>query len=444
MGPQGQILRQQQVIATAVALSALGILAASWARAMAHPLGLGYATVLLALALTGALVLTYKFPIHIHLASKIYMGSVVLYLMAALLPPVVAATAIGVGTLAGELVVYANTHNPPRVITSQIGRWILIGLAGSMVAHVSGPTIPYVPLPLVAAGVVLWAGDILTGAFQFAPVLGISPFRALGLMVREGGMVEAAQYLVGLMGALEAAHQLWALVLLLVPTALVYVAFKHTKEMHTETRRILESMADMVDLRDPTTGGHSRRVTLLTEGILEELQKAGPEVGLIVSAARVHDIGKIGIHDDILQKAGKLTAEEWAIMQTHAERGADLLERYPDFARGIAIIRHHHESWDGTGYPHRLKGNDIPFGARVIAVADSFDAMTSDRPYRPGMTVHKAASILRAGRGQQWDGKIVDAFLRSIADRLDEHQVPHLRLVPDLMEDRDADASIPG
>jgi response regulator RpfG family c-di-GMP phosphodiesterase len=121
-------------------------------------------------------------------------------------------------------------------------------------------------------------------------------------MVREGGMVEAAQYLVGFMGALEAVHQLWALVLLLVPTALVYVAFKHTKEMHTETRRILESMADMVDLRDPTTGGHSRRVTLLTEGILQELQKAGPEVGLIVSAARVHDIGKIGIHDDILQR----------------------------------------------------------------------------------------------------------------------------------------------
>ncbi len=444
MGPQGQILRQQQVIATAVALSALGVLAASWARAMARPLGLGYATVLLALALTGALVLTYKFPIHIHLASKIYMGSVVLYLMATLLPPVVAATAIGVGTLAGELAAYANTHNPLRVITSQIGRWILIGLAGSIVAHVSGPTIPYVPLPLIAAGVVLWTGDILTGAFQFAPVLGISPLRALGLMVREGGMVEAAQYLVGLMGALEAVHQIWALVLLLLPTALVHVAFKHTKEMHTETRRILESMADMVDLRDPTTGGHSRRVTLLTESILQELQKTGPEVGLIVSAARVHDIGKIGIHDDILQKTGKLTAEEWAIMQTHVERGADLLERYPDFARGITIIRHHHESWDGTGYPHRLKGNDIPFGARVIAVADSFDAMTSDRPYRPGMTVHKAASILRAGRGQQWDGQIVDAFLRSIADRLGEHQVSHLRLVPDLMEDQDADASISG
>ena len=444
MESQVENLRQQHVLATAVVLSALGVLAVSWVRAMAHPLGLDYATVLLALALTGALVLAYKFPIHIHLASKIYMGSVVLYLMVALLPPVVAATAIGVGTLAGELAVYANTHNPPRVIASQIGRWILIGLAGSLVAHMSGPHLPYVPLPLVAAGMVLWAGDILTGAFQFAPVLGISPFRALGLMVREGGTVEAAQYLVGLMGALEAVHQLWSLVLLLVPTALVYVAFKHTKEMHTETRRILESMADMVDLRDPTTGGHSRRVTSLTAGILKELQKTGPEVGLIVSAARVHDIGKIGIHDDILQKPGKLTAEEWAIMQTHVERGADLLERYPDFARGIAIIRHHHESWDGTGYPHRLKGNDIPFGARVIAVADSFDAMTSDRPYRPGMTVQKAASILRVGRGRQWDGQIVDAFLRSISDQLGERQASHLHIVRDLIGDRDGEASSSG
>jgi len=441
VGPQEPSVRQQQVLATSLLLSALGVLAAVWARAIAHPPGLSYATALLALALTAALVLAYKFPIHIHLASKIYMGSVVLYLMATLLPPVVAATVIGVGTLAGELTVYANTHNPPRVIASQVGRWILIGLAGSIVAHVSGPDIPYIALPLIAAGVVLWSGDILTGALQFAPVLGISPFRALGLMLREGGTVEAAQYLVGLMGALEAVHQLWALVLLLVPTALVYVAFKHTKEMHTETRRILESMADMVDLRDPYTGGHSRRVTSLTEGILRELQKAGPEVGLIVSAARVHDIGKIGIHDDILQKPCDLTEEESAVMQTHVERGADLLERYPDFARGIAIIRHHHEAWDGSGYPHRLKENDIPFGARVIAVADSFDAMTSDRPYRPGMTVQKAASILRAGRGQQWDAQIVDAFLRSIASQLDDHQMSHLRIVPDQVDDVEASIS---
>jgi HD-GYP domain-containing protein (c-di-GMP phosphodiesterase class II) len=104
--------------------------------------------------------------------------------------------------------------------------------------------------------------------------------------------------------------------------------------------------------------------------------------------------------------------------------------RHADFARGIEIVLHHHESWDGTGYPHGLKGTAIPFGARVIAVADSFDAMTSDRPYRRGMPIQKAAQLLREGRGQQWDALIVDAFLRSIADQLDGPASPVVHLVP--------------
>src|SRR5581483_2790892 len=108
----------------------------------------------------------------------------------------------------------------------------------------------------------------------------------------------------------------------------------------------------------------------------------GPEASLIISAARVHDIGKIGIPDDILKKPGKLTSRERAIIESHAARGADLLVRYPDFARGKAIVRHHHERWDGKGYPDGIRGLEIPLGARVIAVADSYDAMTSDRPYR--------------------------------------------------------------
>ena len=103
------------------------------------------------------------------------------------------------------------------------------------------------------------------------------------------------------------------------------------------------------------------------------------------------------------------------IMQAHADRGAELLTRYSDFARVVDIVRHHHERWDGAGYPYRLKAKEIPIGARVIAVADSFDAMTSDRPYRRALSADQAASILLQGRGKQWDPAIVDAFLRSIA-----------------------------
>jgi HD-GYP domain-containing protein (c-di-GMP phosphodiesterase class II) len=149
-----------------------------------------------------------------------------------------------------------------------------------------------------------------------------------------------------------------------------------------------------------------------------------------VSAARVHDVGKIGIPDDILRKPGALSDDEWAVMKMHPEQGADLLAQYPDFRRGIDIIRHHHEAWDGSGYPHRLKANEIPFGARVIAVADSYDAMTSDRPYRRGKSPTEAAAILRDGRGIQWDAQIVDAFLRSMAHEIDRHPARLLQIVP--------------
>ena len=116
-------------------------------------------------------------------------------------------------------------------------------------------------------------------------------------------------------------------------------------------------------------------------------------------------------------------------MEQHAERGAYLLRRYPDFARGVAIVRHHHEAWDGTGYPHRLAGTDIPFGSRVIAVADAFDAMTSDRPYRRGMLAQHAAQILRDGRHRQWDAAVVDAFLASLAEDPEAPRTAPLQIV---------------
>ncbi len=121
-------------------------------------------------------------------------------------------------------------------------------------------------------------------------------------------------------------------------------------------------------------------------------------------------------------------------MEAHSEKGALLLKRHADFKRGVEIVLHHHERWDGAGYPAGLKGTAIPFGARVIAVADSYDAMTGDRPYRRGMPATKAAAILPEGRGTQWDETLVDAFLRGLADRLDASAPPALRLVPVLPE----------
>ncbi|MBV9278932.1 MAG: HD-GYP domain-containing protein [Chloroflexi bacterium] len=349
--------------------------------------------------------------------------------MAVLLPPPLAATAAAVAKLTGELMVRSQRGTYPSIIATQVARYAVVILLGSLTAHLPGGGALFA-LSTVGAAAVLWAGDILSAPLLIAPISGERPVHIIAVLLRELGVAEGVQYFIGLLAALAAQQEIWALVLLAVPTAFVYFTFKRAKELDDGTRQLLETMADAVDLRDPHTGGHSRRVTELVAGILRQLGKSGPEVTLIVSAARVHDIGKIGIPDHVLHKTGKLAPDEWELMRMHPEQGADLMQRYPSFARGTAIVRHHHERWDGQGYPHGLKGTDIPFGARVIAVADSFDAMTSDRPYRRGMSPREAARILREGRGTQWDAAIVDAFLRSMADRLDQPAASHLRIVP--------------
>jgi HD-GYP domain-containing protein (c-di-GMP phosphodiesterase class II) len=314
--------------------------------------------------------------------------------------------------------------NLPSDIATATSRWSIITLLGATILHLPLSTDTFqVPLLFIAA-VAMFLGDIVTITLEIAPMSGESPLRVVGVAARESGVAEGMQYLLGILGALLALHYPWALLLLLLPLGFVYRALKHVLEVQNSTLHILESMADTVDLRDPYTGGHSRRVATLCASILGELNLRGLEADLIIAAARVHDIGKIAIPDQILNKPGRLTSDELAIMRSHSERGAALLLRYPDFARGAAIVRHHHESWDGTGYPSGLKGQNIPYGARVIAVADSFDAMTSDRPYRPGMSIHQAVHILQTGRGQQWDPEIVDAFLRYLANHAEQPLLP--------------------
>lgn len=371
------------------------------------------------LFLTAAIVIVDRFPIHVQRHTKVSLISVPLYLLAVLFPPLPAICAIATGVLIAEIAARHERASQPLDILVATSRWIVVATLSTWVAHL--PFEGSVPngLLLVVAAIVMSAGDLLTGSLHAAYISHEPPLRVLIATARLASTAESVQYLLGLLGALAAQQHIWAIVLLIIPCAVVYLAFKSTKEMRNSTRWILESMADAVDLRDPYTGGHSRRVADYCAGILDQLELTGPEVDLIIAAARVHDIGKIGVPDEILNKPGRLTPEERAIMETHPDRGADLLARYPDFARGVNIVRHHHESWNGNGYPSKLAGYAIPFGARVIAVADSYDAMTSDRPYRRGMTPAQAVQILRDGRGGQWDATIVEAFLRSIADKLE-------------------------
>jgi putative nucleotidyltransferase with HDIG domain len=170
-------------------------------------------------------------------------------------------------------------------------------------------------------------------------------------------------------------------------------------------------LAQAVELRDNYTGGHTNRVTNYSLLLAKELDLSEEEVHLIKIGTPLHDIGKIGIDDAILRKPGRLTAEEFKTMQSHTVQGAKILETIPDLHSVIPIVRSHHERWDGRGYPDGLLGEAIPSLARIVAVADAFDAMTSDRPYRKGMPADIAFAEVRKQSGLQFDPKCAEAFL---------------------------------
>jgi HD-GYP domain-containing protein (c-di-GMP phosphodiesterase class II)/pSer/pThr/pTyr-binding forkhead associated (FHA) protein len=170
-------------------------------------------------------------------------------------------------------------------------------------------------------------------------------------------------------------------------------------------------LAQAVELRDEYTGNHTHRVQTYSIMLAEYLQMSEEDVELIRIGTPLHDIGKIGIDDAILRKGGKLTPEEFEQMKLHTVKGDAIVSTVPDLCPIRPIVRSHHERWDGKGYPDGLGGEVIPQMARVVALADAFDAMTSDRPYRKGMAPEVAFSEIEKGRGQQFDPTFAAAFL---------------------------------
>jgi putative nucleotidyltransferase with HDIG domain len=182
------------------------------------------------------------------------------------------------------------------------------------------------------------------------------------------------------------------------------------------------ALAEALDIRDTGTGQHSHTVGRYAEMMARELRFDEDHVERVRLAGVLHDIGKIGISDRVLSKPGPLDADEWREMYTHPEIGARLLSR-PEFHDLRAWILAHHERPDGLGYPHRLSGDDIPLEARILAVADAYEAMTADRVYRPSLGEAAARAELEAGAGTQFDLAVVRAFLRG----LDASRATHLR-----------------
>lgn len=188
------------------------------------------------------------------------------------------------------------------------------------------------------------------------------------------------------------------------------------KETNENLREMENALISALEAKDVYTQGHSHRVCKLVTQIVNKIGIEKKEAEDIITAAKLHDIGKIGIRDEILNKPGKLTEQEFAEIMDHPVMSYEIINKMKIMRNVAKIIRHHHERYDGKGYPDGLKGEDIPLGSRIIAVADAFDAMTSKRPYRDSFTMAQVIEELKKNAGAQFDPKIVDAFISIIED----------------------------
>jgi HD-GYP domain-containing protein (c-di-GMP phosphodiesterase class II) len=213
---------------------------------------------------------------------------------------------------------------------------------------------------------------------------------------------------------------------LFVVVAVVGSVMAQAVSAHQElvTRRDVEAklmtevnmaLANAIEAKDSYTRGHSERLAKLAGACAERMGLSRDEAAAVRLGAILHDVGKIGIPDRILRQSMALTEDEMAWMRRHPQIGADIIGPVEGLHHVAPLIRHHHEKFDGTGYPKGLKGEDIPLGSRIISVADAFEAMVADRIYRPSLGLNKALEEIKTGRGSHFDPRVVDAFLDLIA-----------------------------
>jgi putative two-component system response regulator len=189
---------------------------------------------------------------------------------------------------------------------------------------------------------------------------------------------------------------------------------KATYDNLESAERVIYSLAAAVEAKDSYTEAHTHRVGLSSRRLGQRVGLADDDLDALLRGGMIHDLGKIGIADAILQKPGLLSPEEQHEMQRHPELGERIARPLGSATELLPIIRHHHEAYDGSGYPDGLRGHEIPLTARIVAICDGFDALTSTRPYRSGRSTSDAVDILLAGRGKQWDPDLVDVFVAAL------------------------------
>ncbi len=328
----------------------------------------------------------------------------------------VALVASGLADIAIRKPWYKVTFNAAQYVVTVAAA----GLAYSLLSPDRGPA-PVADLargPAIAAMVAVY---YVVNVSQVCTVIGlsqeISPLRLVPGALKDAILMYLATAALGILVAVVYEAFPFGIVLLLLPLLMVHYALTSYTELKRETLETLALLADLIDRRDAYTYQHSRRVARTAELIAREMGLSEDDIAELSSAARIHDLGKVGISNAILHKPDTLSPEEWDAIKQHPVAGSDIAGRLKLYRRGALLVRHHHERFDGHGYPDGLSGQAIPLGARIIAVADAYDAMTSERPYRRPLSPWQAVDRLRADAGVQFDPQVVDALLRALERR---------------------------
>lgn len=400
------------------ALSVIGV--GVFALAAATPMSLPEAPTLVLFALLlGFASVARLWPVHLSPKIKLTVEDTATFAAALLVGPFLAMGVAGGSVLLGlrfrmrgPWVQHAFNASASALATgaSAVAWRALVGTDTTSVADH--------PIPLLVAAVVKYGIETTLVDTAVALQLRRNALATWWPVHRRDIVPMAALYILGAVAAGSASGQPWLISVFLVPVVVVLLSLRETARLREQTRAAIHQLADLVDLRDPYTHGHSQRVAALAARLAHAMHLPGTQIELIREAARVHDIGKIGTDDHVLQKPGPLDVREQLEMHKHAAYGAQLLERVPEFWEGASLVLAHHERQDGTGYPRGLRGAEIPIEVSVIAIADAYDAMTTDRPYRVALPWDDARAEFLRHRGSQWEPRVVDAFVALIdADR---------------------------
>jgi len=399
-------------IATGVAVSAVSLAAGSLA------VDAKLATQVVLLVGLGAL--AERFTLHLTHKTAINTATVVYLAIVFTLPPHLAPLIALLAALLGQ--VSRKRSDPLEVAFNASHAALSVGVAAAV--HVALVGLPGLGPDLAGLGGV---GALLLTSIVYHGVGSLVVAGAAGLQLgtsirrtwmgtlTEGMTVEMVLWALAVVAAVLLRDVPVLLPVLALPIIVLHRALQELVRLRLDTHAALAELVEIVELRDPYTAGHSRRVAELAHRLAIQMGFTYEEADEVESAGQVHDLGKVAVDPAMLMKPGALTDEEYREMQRHPALSGQVIEKFAAYGDGWLLVRHHHERWDGKGYPDGLAGEAIPLGARILAVADTLDALTSARPYRQPRSVAFALGVLRDGSGTQWDPAVVEALLAMTA-----------------------------